>query len=81
MGVKGRGVDVGIVEVSQDVLYQVRFVIEVVVDKLLKVWGCVHKAEGENVRLVGSVWCVEHGQPFLSLLDVDLVVSGFHVKL
>jgi len=80
VGVKGRGVDVGVVKVSQYVLHQFRFIVEVVVDKLLEVQGCVHETEGEDVRLVGSVRCVERGQPFLSLFDVDLVVSGLHIE-
>jgi len=74
-------VDVGVVEVPQDVLYQFRFIVEVVINKLLEVWGCIHEAEGEDVRLVGSVRCVERSQPFLSLLDADLVVPRLHVKL
>jgi len=61
MGIEGRGVDVGIVEVSQDVLYKFGFIVEVVIDKLLEMWGCVHEAKGEDIRLVGSVWCIECG--------------------
>ena len=80
VGIEGRGVDVGVVEVPQDVFHEFWFIVEVIVDKLLEVWGCVHEAEGEDVGLVGSVWCVECGQPFLALLDADLVIPGFHVE-
>jgi len=73
-------VDVGVVEVPQDILYKFWFIVEVVIDELLEVWGCVHETKGEDVRLVRSVWCAERGQPLLSLLDADLVISGLHVE-
>ena len=76
-----RGMDIGIVQVSQEDLQQLWLVIEMVIYEFLEVGQCVHQSKGEDVRLVRSVWGVERGEPLLSLLNPDLVVARFHVKL
>jgi hypothetical protein len=48
---------------------------------VLEARQCIGEAEGHYLKLEGAKWGHEHGFPFISGSDVDLIVSGFEVKL
>ena len=49
-------------------------------DKALENWGCIHEAKGHYIHLIGSEGHDKGGEPFLTRLNLQLVVSQLHIE-
>ena len=72
--------DVSIIKISHEVIYQLWLFVDMIIYKPLEDRGCVHETECHDIKLEGAVQGIECCEPFLTLLDTQLVVTGFHIK-
>jgi ABC-type taurine transport system substrate-binding protein len=54
---------------------------EVIIHKALEASGGIHKAKGHDIELEGTLMGHEGSFPFVSLVHMDLVVTGLRSNL
>ena len=62
-------VDISIVEVPNQVVYQFRFLVDVIIYESLEDRRRIHETKRHDIELKGAIRCVKCGEPFLTLLD------------